>query len=88
MIIIFFISLFMNCCEGKVQLPKNVVVKAVFAFGDSIVDQGSNNYIETLVKCNFPPYGKDFNGGMPTGRFCNGKTPPDLLGKAFTDISR
>ncbi|KAH0680662.1 hypothetical protein KY284_021747 [Solanum tuberosum] len=56
-----------------------MVVKAVFAFGDSIVDQGSNNYIATIVKCNFPPYGKDFNGGMPTGRFSNGKTPPDLI---------
>ncbi|KAM3304507.1 GDSL esterase/lipase EXL1 [Capsicum baccatum] len=66
-------------CEGKVQLPKNVVLKAVFAFGDSIVDQGNNNYIPTIAKCNFPPYGKDFNGGMPTGRFGNGKTPPDLI---------
>ncbi|CAN4094012.1 unnamed protein product [Withania somnifera] len=69
----------MNGCEGKVQLPKNLVVKAVFAFGDSIMDQGSNNYIETIVKCNFLPYGKDFKGGIPTGRFCNGKTPPDLI---------
>ncbi|MCD9560044.1 hypothetical protein HAX54_018473 [Datura stramonium] len=83
MMVILFISfvilLFINGCEGKVQLPNNMVVKAVFAFGDSIVDQGSNNYIETVVKCNFLPYGKDFNGGMPTGRFCNGKTPPDLI---------
>ncbi|XP_010320438.1 GDSL esterase/lipase EXL3 [Solanum lycopersicum] len=80
--VIFFISfllLFINCCEGKVQLPNNMVVKAVFAFGDSIVDQGSNNYVSTIVKCNFPPYGKDFNGGLPTGRFSNGKTPPDLI---------
>ncbi|CAN4123016.1 unnamed protein product [Withania somnifera] len=69
-----------SSCEGKVQLPKNVVVKAVFAFGDSIVDQGNNNYIQTIAKCNFLPYGKDFNGGVPTGRFCNGKTPPDLIG--------
>ncbi|KAL3372268.1 hypothetical protein AABB24_008691 [Solanum stoloniferum] len=80
--VIFFISfllLFINYCEGKVQLPKNMVVKAVFAFGDSIVDQGSNNYVATIVKCDFPPYGKDFNGGMPTGRFSNGKTPPDFI---------
>ncbi|KAK4348978.1 hypothetical protein RND71_031733 [Anisodus tanguticus] len=66
-------------CEAKVQLPNNLVVKAVFAFGDSIVDQGNNNDIATVVKCNFLPYGKDFNGGIPTGRFCNGKTPPDLI---------
>nr|XP_016469134.1 PREDICTED: GDSL esterase/lipase EXL3-like isoform X1 [Nicotiana tabacum] len=68
-----------SVCEAKVQLPQNVIFKAVFAFGDSIVDQGNNNYIKTLVKCNFQPYGKDFMGGMPTGRFSNGKTPPDLI---------
>nr|GMD89327.1 GDSL esterase/lipase EXL3 [Ipomoea batatas] len=39
-----------------------------------------NNYIPTVVKCDFPPYGQDFaGGGMPTGRFSNGKTPPDLI---------
>ncbi|XP_059278960.1 GDSL esterase/lipase EXL3-like [Lycium ferocissimum] len=78
--VIFLISFVLfSGCESKVQLPKNLVVKAVFAFGDSIVDQGANNYIATPAKCNFLPYGKDFNGGMPTGRFCNGKTPPDLI---------
>ncbi|CAL5383433.1 unnamed protein product [Camellia sinensis] len=64
--------------EAVVNLPKNVTVPAVIAFGDSIVDQGNNNVIETIVKCNFPTYGKDFVGG-PTGRFCNGKTPADLI---------
>lgn len=79
MLVIFFVLFSISSCEGKVQLPKNLVVKAVFAFGDSIVDQGNNNHIITPAKCNFPPYGKDFNGGTPTGRFCNGKTPPDIL---------
>lgn len=58
-----------------------MTIPAVFAFGDSIVDQGNNNVIRTLIYCNFPPYGKDFQGGMPTGRFSNGKTPPDIIGK-------
>ncbi|KAJ8538248.1 hypothetical protein K7X08_014788 [Anisodus acutangulus] len=80
MVILFFVSFMLfSGCEAKVQLPNNLVVKAVFAFGDSIVDQGNNNDIATVVKCNFLPYGKDFNGGIPTGRFCNGKTPPDLI---------
>lgn len=57
-----------------------MTVPAVFAFGDSIVDQGNNNDLKTLVKCNFPPYGKEFKGGIPTGRFSNAKTPPDLIG--------
>ncbi|KAH6782738.1 GDSL-like Lipase/Acylhydrolase superfamily protein [Perilla frutescens var. frutescens] len=56
-----------------------MTIPAVFAFGDSIVDQGNNNLIKTLIYCNFPPYGQDFNGGDPTGRFSNGKTPPDLI---------
>ncbi|XP_019235699.1 PREDICTED: GDSL esterase/lipase EXL3-like [Nicotiana attenuata] len=64
---------------GKTQLPKNLNIKAVFVFGDSIVDQGNNNNITTLIKCNFPPYGKDFIDGKPTGRFTNAKTPADLI---------
>ncbi|CAA3020437.1 GDSL esterase lipase EXL3-like [Olea europaea subsp. europaea] len=66
-------------CEGKIKLPENIKVPAIFAFGDSIVDQGNNNGIKTLIKSNFKPYGKDFEGGVSTGRFGNGKTPPDLI---------
>ncbi|XP_057766108.1 GDSL esterase/lipase EXL3-like [Salvia miltiorrhiza] len=62
-----------------VKLPANVTVPAVMAFGDSIVDQGNNNMLKTLVKCNFPPYGKDLNQPLPTGRFGNGKTPADFI---------
>ncbi|ESW08099.1 hypothetical protein PHAVU_009G018200 [Phaseolus vulgaris] len=64
--------------KGLVKLPANVSIPAVIGFGDSIIDPGNNNKVKTLVKCNFPPYGKDFQGG-PTGRFCNGKIPSDLL---------
>ncbi|KAL5564237.1 hypothetical protein UlMin_027401 [Ulmus minor] len=48
-------------------------VSAVFTFGDSILDtDNNNNYIvNTIFKCNFPPYGRDFVGGNPTGRFSN-----------------
>ena len=62
------------------MLPPNVTVPALFGFGDSIIDPGNNNHLNTLIKCNFPPYGKDFMGGIPTGRFSNGKIPTDLLG--------
>ncbi|KAJ0969920.1 hypothetical protein J5N97_022797 [Dioscorea zingiberensis] len=54
-------------------------VPAVIVFGDSIVDPGNNNEIETLIKCNFPPYGKDFTKRIATGRFCNGKIPSDFI---------
>ncbi|CAH9067966.1 unnamed protein product [Cuscuta epithymum] len=65
--------------EAKVKLPEGVVVPALIGFGDSIIDQGMNNYIPTVVKCNFQPYGEDFMGGKPTGRFTNGKTPTDII---------
>lgn len=60
--------------------PRNETTAAVFSFGDSILDTGNNNYIISLSKSNFPPYGRDFQGGKPTGRFSNGKVPSDLIG--------
>ncbi|XP_028771228.1 GDSL esterase/lipase At5g08460-like [Neltuma alba] len=69
-------------------LSRNVVVgapppplfPAMFVFGDSLVDDGNNNYLNSLAKANYVPYGIDFPGG-PTGRFSNGKTLIDLLGE-------
>ncbi|KAJ0974221.1 hypothetical protein J5N97_016186 [Dioscorea zingiberensis] len=54
-------------------------VPAVIIFGDSIVDPGNNNVLKTIAKGNFPPYGQDFPGHLPTGRFSNGKIPGDFL---------
>ncbi|KAF1873844.1 hypothetical protein Lal_00029550 [Lupinus albus] len=66
------------------SLPNNETVPAVIVFGDSIVDPGNNNHIETLVKCNFPPYGRDFgDGNHPTGRFSNGLVPSDIIAAKF-----
>lgn len=71
-------------CDATVVVPLNVPVEEVFVFSDSYVDQDNNNrLLITLAKANFPPCGKDFPGGYPTGRFCNGKTPLDLIGKPF-----
>ncbi|PQQ02872.1 GDSL esterase/lipase [Prunus yedoensis var. nudiflora] len=58
-------------CRGKVP--------AVIVFGDSSVDSGNNNFIPTIARSNFQPYGRDFPGGQPTGRFCNGRIPSDLI---------
>ncbi|KAJ9542197.1 hypothetical protein OSB04_028703 [Centaurea solstitialis] len=49
------------------------------AFGDSFMDTGNNNPLITVIKANFPPYGKHFMGGKPTGRFSNGKIIPDMI---------
>ncbi|KAI9084116.1 hypothetical protein K1719_033914 [Acacia pycnantha] len=65
-------------------LPNNETIPAVLVFGDSIVDPGNNNYITTIVKCNFLPYGKDLGtGDLPTGRFSNGLVPSDLIAARF-----
>ncbi|KAJ4751026.1 GDSL esterase/lipase [Rhynchospora pubera] len=53
---------------------------AVFYFGDSTLDTGNNGYIPTIINANHFPYGKDFPGNKPTGRFSNGLLVPDLLG--------
>jgi hypothetical protein len=53
---------------------------AVLAFGDSVADTGNNNYVRTIIRANFPPYGKDFPGHKATGRFSDGKVSVDFLG--------
>ncbi|KAK2977704.1 hypothetical protein RJ640_026844 [Escallonia rubra] len=52
---------------------------AMYAFGDSLTDSGNNNYLNSLAKANYVPYGVDFYQG-PSGRFCNGRTIIDYLG--------
>ncbi|EEF33731.1 GDSL esterase/lipase At5g03820 [Ricinus communis] len=54
------------------------IVPALIIFGDSVVDVGNNNNLNTLIKANFPPYGRDFVTHRPTGRFCNGKLATDF----------
>nr|XP_023881286.1 GDSL esterase/lipase EXL3-like isoform X1 [Quercus suber] len=79
---LFFLSfVFAILCTSKavIQIPRNETIPAVIMFGDSVVDTGTNNDIITTVKGNFPPYGRDFRGGIPTGRFSNGKVPSDFI---------
>ncbi|XP_057481367.1 GDSL esterase/lipase At5g08460-like isoform X2 [Actinidia eriantha] len=52
---------------------------AMFCFGDSLTDNGNNNYLTSLAKANYVPYGVDFYEG-PSGRFSNGRTIIDYLG--------
>ncbi|XP_074317652.1 GDSL esterase/lipase At5g41890 [Silene latifolia] len=56
-----------------------------FLFGDSLIDAGNNDYIFTLSKADSPPYGIDFSpsGGLPTGRFTNGRTVSDIIGQSL-----
>lgn len=52
---------------------------ALFVFGDSAVDTGSNNYIPTIARSNYAPYGINFPRHIPTGRYSDGKLLPDIL---------
>ncbi|KAJ8539956.1 hypothetical protein K7X08_026345 [Anisodus acutangulus] len=62
-----------------IDVPESPQFTALFAFGDSLMDPGNNNYlVNSLAKANYIPYGVDFQG--PTGRFCNGRTLIDYLG--------
>ncbi|CAL5405480.1 unnamed protein product [Camellia sinensis] len=58
-------------------------VSSIIVFGDSSVDSGNNNHISTILKSNFEPYGRDFFGSKPTGRFSNGRIPTDFISEAF-----
>ncbi|CAM8974803.1 unnamed protein product [Rhodiola kirilowii] len=68
-----------TAAEAKIVLPGNETIPAVLIFGDSIVDTGNNNNLKSAIKANFLPYGRDFKGGVPTGRFCNGRVPSDMI---------
>lgn len=73
-LVIFLLSL---VAETSAKVP------AVIVFGDSSVDAGNNNFIPTIARSNFQPYGRDFEGGKATGRFCNGRIPTDFISEAF-----
>ncbi|KAG8088645.1 hypothetical protein GUJ93_ZPchr0010g11040 [Zizania palustris] len=53
--------------------------RAFFVFGDSLVDNGNNNYLLTSARADSPPYGIDYPTHRPTGRFSNGLNIPDII---------
>ncbi|CAH8258062.1 unnamed protein product [Arabidopsis lyrata] len=61
----------------------NSTVSALFAFGDSILDTGNNNLLPSFSKVNFYPYGRDFIGGVATGRFGNGRVFSDMIAEGL-----
>ncbi|KAL3825478.1 hypothetical protein ACJIZ3_021507 [Penstemon smallii] len=77
-----FLFYFMLFCivETREHVERNGPnISAIFVFGDSTVDSGNNNYIETPLKSNFAPYGRDFPNHIPTGRFTDGRLFTDFL---------
>ncbi|MCD7450940.1 hypothetical protein HAX54_009086 [Datura stramonium] len=74
--LVVFFSLLVYAESVKSEIP---LAPALYVFGDSIFDSGNNNLLPTLAKADFKPYGLNFNGGRPTGRFTNGKTVADFI---------
>ncbi|XP_056170075.1 GDSL esterase/lipase 4-like isoform X3 [Syzygium oleosum] len=73
---IFASLLSSTCCD--IDRPQHDV--ALFVFGDSLNDAGTNNYINTTAsfRANFPPYGETFFH-YPTGRFTDGRLIADFI---------
>ncbi|XAR68844.1 Triacylglycerol lipase [Bertholletia excelsa] len=69
--------------QSKPLVASRSLFRSVYTFGDSFVDPGNNNYLQTPAKANFPPYGKDFVNHVATGRFSNGGLLPDFLSFFF-----
>ncbi|CAN8275490.1 unnamed protein product [Cochlearia groenlandica] len=53
--------------------------RAFLVFGDSLVDNGNNDFLATTARADNYPYGIDYPTHLPTGRFSNGLNIPDLI---------
>ncbi|GMI85244.1 hypothetical protein like AT4G26790 [Hibiscus trionum] len=76
-ILFFFVNLLLQVSNTRATVP------AIIVFGDSTVDPGNNNQVPTVLKSNFEPYGRDYDGGKPTGRFSNGRIATDFISEAL-----
>ncbi|XP_031487429.1 GDSL esterase/lipase At1g29670-like [Nymphaea colorata] len=76
--VLFLIFIFF--AEHLTMLVAGSDVRAMFIFGDSIVDTGNNDFLDTNLKMKYYPYGIDFPFG-PTGRATNARNPADILGE-------
>lgn len=83
-LVLLIVSCFLTCGS----FAQDTLVPAIMTFGDSAVDVGNNDYLPTLFKADYPPYGRDFANKQPTGRFCNGKLATDFTGKYCIKLIR
>lgn len=75
----FLLLLTIVVALGTIVAPQAEAARAFFVFGDSLVDNGNNNYLATTARADTPPYGIDYPTHQPTGRFSNGLNIPDLI---------
>ncbi|XP_019193997.1 PREDICTED: GDSL esterase/lipase At5g33370-like [Ipomoea nil] len=62
-----------------IAVAPSAEARAFFVFGDSLVDNGNNDYLATTARADSPPYGIDYPTHRPTGRFSNGLSIPDII---------
>ncbi|XP_044405027.1 GDSL esterase/lipase At5g33370 isoform X2 [Triticum aestivum] len=67
-------------------LPAASAARAFFIFGDSLVDNGNNNYLMTSARADSWPYGIDTPDHRATGRFSNGKNVVDLISEQIGSV--
>ncbi|KAL8170671.1 hypothetical protein V2J09_022475 [Rumex salicifolius] len=77
--VLLMMSLFVQSIVTPQPTTGGRQVPCYFVFGDSLSDNGNNNNLNTLAKANYQPYGVDFPGAIPTGRFTNNRTFVDVL---------
>lgn len=79
MFVTFLINILLLQLLNLTNASPSPPITALYAFGDSTVDSGNNNYIPTLFQSNHPPYGKSFPSKLSTGRFSDGKLATDFI---------
>lgn len=82
-----FLSLVMALAISGFNFKGSEAARAFFVFGDSLVDNGNNNYLATTARADAPPYGIDYPTRRPTGRFSNGLNIPDFISSVLILIS-
>lgn len=86
--LVLFVLLIFTCSSKRVaaaeeeESSSSSSATVLFVFGDSTVDAGNNNYIDTVpeYQANFQPYGQNGFFDHPTGRFSDGRVIVDFIG--------
>ncbi|KAF7808801.1 GDSL esterase/lipase 6 [Senna tora] len=80
-LVLLLLNVLLVCASSSSSSSSSNITKvgAIFSFGDSIFDAGTNGFIKNCTtQADFPPYGSSFFH-HPTGRFTNGRTLPDFF---------
>ncbi|KVI02956.1 Lipase, GDSL [Cynara cardunculus var. scolymus] len=84
---IVFLCAVMVTTMMKITMGKGIY-GALFIFGDSILDVGTNNHFnDSTARADHQYYGVDYPDSVATGRFSNGYNSADLLARYIADYT-